>query len=99
MFILKLTAIQVQSVGVVLALGLSGAIFVNVALRDLADAMPTATPEEVSSALSGGGSDFFESLPPDAQMSALKAVVTASDGTYAFSLASAAVSFVLSWFL
>lgn len=88
-----------QSVGVVLALGVSGAIFVNVATRDLIQAIPDATPEQVSGSLTGGGSDFFASLSADVQESALKAVVTASDSTFAFIMASAALSFVLSWFL
>lgn len=83
----------------VLALGLSGAIFVNIATRDLGKAIPSASPEQISSALTGGGSAFFESLPPEVQALALKAVVTASDDTFAFILASAALSFILSWFL
>ena len=87
-----------QSVGVVLALGLSGAIFVNVALRDLGKVLPDASPEEISGSLTGG-SELFKSMAPDLQQSALKAVVTASAGTFAFIMASAAVSFVLSWFL
>ena len=88
-----------QSVGVVLALGVSGAIFVNVAMRDMAKAIPDADPEQVSGTLTGGGSEFFNTLPPEVQESALKAVVTASDSTFAFIMASAALSFVLSWFL
>ena len=83
----------------VLALGLSGAIFVNVGMRDLAKAMPGAIPKQVSASLTGGGSEFFESLSADVQEAALKAVVTASDSTFAFIMASAALSFVLSWCL
>lgn len=83
----------------VLALGVSGAIFVNVAMRDMAKAIPGATSDQVSGSLTGGGSELFTSMPPEVQEAALKAVVTASDSTFAFIMASAALSFVLSWFL
>lgn len=94
----KLTVIKVQSLGVVLALGLSGAIFVNVALRDLRRVLPDASSKQLSGSLTGG-SEMFSSLSPEQQTSALQAVVTASSGTFAFIMASAALSFVLSWFL
>jgi len=80
-------------------LGLSGAIFVNIATRDLGRAMPDATAEEISSSLTGGGGHFFDSLSEETQAAALKAIITASDSTFAFILASAALSFILSWFL
>jgi hypothetical protein len=89
----------VQSAGIVLALGLSGAIYINMGTHNLRDAVPSASAADIRNALLGTGSTFFASLSPSLKEAVLHAIVRATDDTFIFVLASAALSFVLSCFL
>lgn len=65
--------------GIVLALGMAGAIFVNQATAGLLDLLPDMEPELVKNAIAGTSSSFFRSLSEEKQTAALNIIVQAID--------------------
>ena len=75
-----------QSTGIVLGLGLSGAIYINLGTRNLREAVPSASTTENRNALLGTSSTFFASLSPPLQGAMLHATVRAMEDTFLFAL-------------
>ncbi|KAI1405015.1 putative MFS drug efflux transporter [Hypoxylon fuscum] len=85
--------------GIVLALGMAGAIFVNQATAGLLDLLPDMEPELVKNAIAGTSSSFFRSLSEEKQTAALNIIVQAIDNVYILLIAAGAMGVVLSVFL
>ncbi|EFQ99576.1 MFS drug efflux transporter [Nannizzia gypsea CBS 118893] len=85
--------------GIVLALGIAGAIFVNKATTGLLSLLPDADPEVVKNAIAGTSSSFFKSLSDYDQARALGVIVSAIDQVYILLIVAGAMGVVLSAFL
>ena len=81
--------------GLVLALTLANTIFLNIAQRQIADALLGADPATVKSAVSGAGSAFLQTLSKDAQERVLHAIVVAISKAYILCITSGALGVVL----
>ncbi|KAL4921166.1 putative MFS drug efflux transporter [Aspergillus aurantiobrunneus] len=68
--------------GIVLALGIAGAIFVNNATSGLLAFLPGADPENIKNAIGGTASGFFNTLSEEQQRGALDIIVQAIDNVY-----------------
>jgi hypothetical protein len=66
-----------QLLGITLGLSISGAIFVNLALKGLQVVLPEVPRSQLQSALTGTSGGFFNSLPENTQLLALNALVNA----------------------
>lgn len=65
--------------GIVLALGMAGAIFVNEATGGLVKLFPDIPRSEVVNAIAGTSSDLFDTLSDDQQTAALAIIVATID--------------------
>jgi hypothetical protein len=65
--------------GIVLALGIAGAIFVNKATQELLQLLPDANPADVKNSITGMSSGFFKTLTESQQAAALGIIVSAID--------------------
>ena len=81
--------------GLVLALTLANTIFLNVAQRQIADALPGADPATVKSAVSGAGSAFLQTLSRESQQRVLHAIVVAISKAYVLCITSGALGVIL----
>lgn len=66
-----------QLLGIALGLSISGAIFVNLALKGLQVVLPDVSRTQLQSAITGTSGGFFNSLPEDTQLQALNVLVNA----------------------
>lgn len=65
--------------GIVLALGIAGAIFVNKTTKELLRLLPDANPADVKNSIAGTSSGFFKTLTKSQQTAALDIIVSAID--------------------
>ncbi|EAW13722.1 putative MFS drug efflux transporter [Aspergillus clavatus NRRL 1] len=85
--------------GIVLALGMAGAIFVNKATAGLLELLPDVDPEIVKNAIAGTSSSLFKSLSDEVQAKALGVIVHAIDLVYVLLIVAGAMGVLLSVFL
>ncbi|RAO67601.1 uncharacterized protein BHQ10_003613 [Talaromyces amestolkiae] len=85
--------------GIVLALGMAGAIFVNKATNELLALLPNANSADVKNAIAGTTSGFFKTLTKAQQTAALNIIVQAIDDVYILLIVAGAVAILLSIFL
>ncbi|KAG8168203.1 hypothetical protein KVR01_003892 [Diaporthe batatas] len=85
--------------GIVLALGMAGAIFVNGATAGLVSLLPGMDKDVVVNAIAGTSSDLFKTLSEKQQKDALAIIVHAIDNTYILLNAAGALGVLLSVFL
>lgn len=85
-----------QTGGIALGLSLSGAIFVNTAVKGLMSALPGVPREELQLAVSGTSGSYFQSLAPEQQEAALEVIVEALSKTFILVYVGAAVTLVCS---
>jgi len=65
--------------GIVLALGMAGAIFVNKAVKDLTALLPGTSSEVIKASIAGTSSELFKTLPAHQLEPALALIVEAID--------------------
>lgn len=70
-FIALLMICTGQLGGIALALSISGAVFVNTALNSLQKLLPSVPRQQLQSAISGTSGDYFATLDPEVESSAL----------------------------
>ncbi|KAJ5797625.1 Phomenoic acid biosynthesis cluster MFS-type transporter [Penicillium pulvis] len=85
--------------GIVLGLGVAGAIFVNVGTNNLLHLLPDADPTDVKNVIAGTSSGFFESLTQSQQTAALEIIVDAIDDVYTLLIVAGGLGVLLSIFL
>ncbi|KAL7629880.1 hypothetical protein AAE478_001403 [Parahypoxylon ruwenzoriense] len=85
--------------GIVLALGMAGAIFVNQSISGLLALLPDMDQRLVENAIAGTSSSFFRTLPEEKQIAALNIIVQAISNVYVLLIAAGAMGVVLSVFL
>ncbi|GIJ88158.1 hypothetical protein Asppvi_007075 [Aspergillus pseudoviridinutans] len=85
--------------GIVLALGIAGAIFVNKSTKGLIKLLPDADPEAIKNAIGGTASGFFKTLSKAQQTAALDIIVKAIDDVYILLIVAGALGVILSVFL
>ncbi|KAL4977126.1 major facilitator superfamily domain-containing protein [Aspergillus desertorum] len=85
--------------GIVLALGIAGAIFVNKATSGLLSFLPDSDPAEIKNVIAGTASEFFGTLSQEQQSGALDIIVDAIDNVYILLIFAGALGTVLSVFL
>ncbi|KAI2712159.1 hypothetical protein CBS147332_5795 [Penicillium roqueforti] len=85
--------------GIVLALGMAGAIFVNKATNELLQLLPDANPTDVKNTITGTTGGFFNTLTKAQQTAALDIIVRAIDDVYILLIVAGALSVLLSVFL
>ncbi|KAJ5456704.1 Major facilitator superfamily domaingeneral substrate transporter [Penicillium desertorum] len=85
--------------GIVLALGIAGAIFVNKATQELLQLLPDANPADVKNSITGMSSGFFKTLTESQQAAALGIIVSAIDDVYVLLIVAGALGVLLSLFL
>ncbi|KAM4065484.1 major facilitator superfamily protein [Hirsutella rhossiliensis] len=88
-----------QMLGIALGTGMSGAIFVNFANHGLERLFPNATPQEISSALAGVGSELVNSSGSDVAAAAIHAIARAIRSAFVPVLATGALSLICSLFM
>ncbi|KAF4765278.1 hypothetical protein HAV15_003176 [Penicillium sp. str.  len=85
--------------GIVLALGMAGAIFVNKTTKGLLQLLPDANPADVKNSIAGTSSGFFNTLTRAQQTAALGIIVSAIDDVYVLLIVAGALGVLLSLFL
>ncbi|KAJ6184590.1 Major facilitator superfamily domain general substrate transporter [Penicillium mononematosum] len=85
--------------GIVLALGMAGAIFVNKTTEELLQLLPDASPADVKNSITGTSSGFFKTLTESQQAAALDIIVSAIDDVYVLLIVAGALGVLLSLFL
>ncbi|KAF7530665.1 hypothetical protein PCG10_000174 [Penicillium crustosum] len=85
--------------GIVLALGIAGAIFVNKTTKELLRLLPDANPADVKNSIAGTSSGFFKTLTKSQQTAALDIIVSAIDNVYVLLIVAGALGVLLSLFL
>ncbi|QKX59533.1 uncharacterized protein TRUGW13939_06667 [Talaromyces rugulosus] len=85
--------------GIVLALGIAGAIFVNKATSGLLSFLPDSDPADIKNAIGGTASGFFNTLSEKQQSGALDIIVEAMDDVYILLIFAGALGTILSVFL
>ncbi|EEQ35107.1 hypothetical protein McanMca71_001705 [Microsporum canis] len=85
--------------GIVLALGMAGAIFVNRSTTGLLTLLPDADPEAVKNAIAGTSSSLFKSLSEHDQAQALSIIVDAISQVYILLIVAGGMGVLLSVFL
>lgn len=82
--------------GIVLGLGISGAVFINTATKLLTSTLPDLTSEQISRLISGTSSPEFQALDPSLQQVAIGAVIHAMSKVYILVYVAAAFCLVAS---
>ncbi|KAM5471061.1 hypothetical protein MferCBS49748_002252 [Microsporum ferrugineum] len=85
--------------GIVLALGMAGATFVNRSTTGLLTLLPDADPEVVKNAIAGTSSSLFRSLSEHDQAQALSIIVDAISQVYILLIVAGGMGVLLSVFL
>ncbi|GAB1203914.1 hypothetical protein APSETT445_002558 [Aspergillus pseudonomiae] len=85
--------------GIVLALGMAGAIFVNKATTGLINLLPNANPADIKNTIGGTASGFFNTLTKSEQSAALDIIVDAIDYVYILLIVAGGIGVLLSVFL
>ncbi|KAJ6109918.1 Major facilitator superfamily domain general substrate transporter [Penicillium sp. IBT 16267x] len=85
--------------GIVLALGMAGAIFVNKATKELLQLLPDANPTDVKNTIAGTLSGFFQTLTTSQQTAAVDIIVSAIDEVYILLIVAGALGVLLSLLL
>ncbi|KAK0701967.1 major facilitator superfamily domain-containing protein [Lasiosphaeria miniovina] len=86
-----------QMSGIPFGLAISGAVFVNGAVKRLAAVLGDGVPrDQLQLAISGSGGEYLAQFPPDVRAAAMAAVVTALRTVFIPVYVGAAVSLVLS---
>ncbi|KAH8797768.1 MFS drug efflux transporter [Xylogone sp. PMI_703] len=85
--------------GIVLALGMAGAIFVNRATHDIAIILPDTSSDVIQASIAGTSSNLLESLPDDKLESILDVIVSSIDDVYILLIAAGAMTVLASFLL
>ncbi|KAL6229583.1 hypothetical protein BDW75DRAFT_249483 [Aspergillus navahoensis] len=85
--------------GIVLGLGIAGAIFVNESTNGLIKLLPDADPDAIKNAIGGTASGFFQTLSKAQQAAALDIIVKAINDVYILLIVAGAIGVILSVFL
>ncbi|KAA8649621.1 uncharacterized protein ATNIH1004_002292 [Aspergillus tanneri] len=85
--------------GIVLALGMAGAIFVNKATTGLINLLPNADTTDIKNTIGGTASGFFSTLTKSEQSAALDVIVDAIDYVYILLIVAGGIGVLLSVFL
>lgn len=88
-----------QSFGIVIALAISGSVFLNEAFSGMTDILPGVPRDTVKGAIAGAGSAFFESLDESKRGEVLHAIIEAMGKTYILVIVAGAVVTVGSIFM
>lgn len=88
-----------QSFGIVIALAISGSVFLNEAFKGMAEILPGVPRDTVKGAIAGAGSAFFESLDESKRGEVLHAIIDAMGKTYILVIVAGAVVTVGSIFM
>ena len=88
-----------QSLGIVVSLGIAGAIFQNRAVGLIAQLLPSLDLEALRGAVAGTNSNLLQTLPKSSQGPVLVAIVSALDDVYVLVMVGGAVTVLLSCFL
>lgn len=88
-----------QLSGLAFGLSMTGAIFINLAQRNLAEAFPEIDKSTLVSIVSGTSGSFMSNLSPSDRVLALTAIVEALQKVFMQVYVAAAVTFVLSLLL
>lgn len=83
--------------GLVIALTLANTIFLNDAQKQIANVLPSASSDQIKSAISGSGSPFLQSLNQDLQAQVLHGIVVAMSKTYILCITSGSLILVLAF--
>lgn len=85
-----------QMLGIALGTGISGATFVNIVHQGLEKLFPSATAQQISSAVVGVGSDLLSSSTPELAAAAVHEIATAIQDAFVPVFVSGAVAFLSS---
>ncbi|PQE19585.1 Aurofusarin rubrofusarin efflux pump AFLT protein [Rutstroemia sp. NJR-2017a WRK4] len=80
--------------GIVLALGMAGAIFVNKAVQGLTELLPGTDSEIIKASIAGTSSELFQTLPADQVEPALAVIVKAIDDVYILLIAAGGIAVI-----
>lgn len=85
-----------QMMGIALGTGLSGAVFVNRAHQGLHSIFPSATADEISSAVAGVGSDLIDDAAQETAEAAIHVIAMAIQDAFVPVFVTGAVAFLAS---
>jgi len=88
-----------QTVGVVIALAISGSVFINSAVDGMTPFLPGVPREEVKGAVAGSTSKLFESLTGETRANVLHELIHAMDKTYILIIVAGALTVICSAFM
>jgi hypothetical protein len=88
-----------QVAGIAIMLAVANAVFLNTATDKIQVLLPNAPLKEVQAAISGTGSELFNTMSGDLKNSVLQAIVESIQDAYILVIVAAALSFVLCPFL
>ena len=94
-----LTHFEAQSLGIVVSLGIAGAIFQNRAITKIQLILPFVDDGTLRSAVTGTSSNFLAGLSPSLQDPVFAAIINALDDVYALVIAGGALTVVLALLL
>ncbi|KAM3064830.1 hypothetical protein ACMFMG_010459 [Clarireedia jacksonii] len=80
--------------GIVLGLGMAGAIFVNKAVQGLTDLLPGTSSDVIKASIAGTSSELFQTLPADQLKPALTVIVNAIDDVYILLIAAGGIAII-----
>lgn len=82
-----------------IALAISGSVFLNEAVKGMSEFLPGVPRDVVKGAIAGAGSEFFASLSDEVRKNVLHAIISAMDKTYALVIVAGAITLVGSIFM
>ena len=88
-----------QTVGVVIALAISGSVFINSAVDGMTPFLPGVPREQVKGAVAGSTSKLFESLTGETRANVLHALIHAMNKTYTLIIVAGALTVICSVFM
>lgn len=88
-----------QLTGGTIALAISNAVFLDKATRMILNILPGASQQAVEGAVSGAGSQLFQTLDPSTRQEVLHAVTEAIQTVYILPITGASMSILLSLFM
>ena len=94
--------VNIAQIGsIVIALTISGAVFQNIAFRNLEEALAGKgfSIQEIHGAIAGTQSAIFRSGTPEVRAAAVEAIIQATDKVYALVIAAGALVLVSSLFM